>query len=101
MAETNKTVIVWAGLRVKDGFVETFKQAAASVIASTRKEPKCIRYDLLQDTEDANSFFFFEEYSDEDGYAAHRATPYLAEFRKRREQMLDKYLGLRVLKENA
>lgn len=92
----NKTIVVWAGLRVKDGCDEAFKKEAAIVIAATRNEKGCMRYDLLQDTEDKCSFFFFEEYVDASAYASHRAQDYMTAFRKKREELLDKYLGLRT-----
>ena len=54
MSETTAPIIVEAGLRVKDA--EAFKRLAADVVAQTRKEPGCLRYDLLQDVEDPNIF---------------------------------------------
>ncbi len=97
--EEKNTIVVWAGLRVKDGLAEKFMQTVAPVIKATRAEKGCLKYDLLQNTEDECKFYFFEEYADEDGYAAHRAMPYMSEFRPKREEMLDRYLGLRVLKD--
>ena len=96
MADTSNSVIIEAGLRVVDA--EAFKRLAAGVIEQTRKEPGCLRYDLLQDTEDPNIFLFIEEYKDEEAFQTHRNMPYMAPFRAEREKLLDKFTGLRKLK---
>ena len=44
-----KSVIIQAGLRVKDGSADEFIKLATPVVDSTRKEPGCIKYELLQD----------------------------------------------------
>lgn len=96
MADTSNSVIIEAGLRVVDA--EAFKKLASNVIEQTRKEPGCLRYDLLQDTEDPNIFLFIEEYKDEEAFQTHRNMPYMAPFRAEREKLLDKFTGLRKLK---
>ena len=96
MADTSNSVIIEAGLRVVDA--EAFKKLASNVIEQTRKEPGCLRYDLLQDTEDPNIFLFIEEYKDEEAFQTHRNMPYMAPFRVEREKLLDKFTGLRKLK---
>lgn len=96
MSETTAPIIVEAGLRVKDA--EAFKRLAADVVAQTRKEPGCLRYDLLQDVEDPNIFLFIEEYKNEDAFQTHRNMPYMAPFRIEREKLLDRFTGLRKLK---
>lgn len=93
----SNTVIVEAGLRVKDA--EAFKKLAADVILNTRKEPGCLRYDLLQDVEDPNKFLFIEEYRDEEAFQAHRNMPYMDSFRVERAKLLDRFTGLRKLVE--
>ncbi len=95
----NKTVIVWAGLRIKEDFVSEFKKAAQVVVDSTRKEEGCLKYDLLQDVSDSCSFYFFEEYKDESAFATHRTMPYMDTFRKLRAEFVDKYYGVRTMEE--
>ena len=53
---SSETVIVWAGLKIKPESVEIFERRAAEVIEQTRREPKCLRYDLLRDTSDPTVF---------------------------------------------
>lgn len=55
---TAKPVIVHAGLRVKDGTADEFIKLAASVVEETRKEPGCVKYELLQDVFDRQTFYF-------------------------------------------
>ncbi len=99
MSET-KTVIVWAGLKVKEGFVQEFKDIAKPVVESTRREAGCIKYDLLQDCDNSTVFYFFEEYVDDAAFEAHRNMPYMHDFRPKREKCLDHFLGVRVMSEN-
>jgi len=98
MSET-KPVIVWAGLRVKDGFAGDFIAAAQSVVDATRKEVGCVKYDLLQDVRDPCTFYFFEEYVSPAAFEAHRAMPYMDDFRIVRGELVDKFLGVRVMDE--
>ena len=95
----SERIVVWAGLRVKDGAIEAFKELAAPVIEATRQEPGCIKYDLPQDSADPQTFYFFEEYADENAYKAHREMSYMPAMREGREKLLDKYLGIRVFAE--
>lgn len=96
-----KTIIVWAGLRVKPEAAEEFKKRALEVVEKTRLEEKCLRYDLLQDATNPATFYFFEEYTDDEGYAAHRAMSYMPPFRDFRGTVIEEYLGIRVLDEIA
>lgn len=93
------TVIVWAGLRVKDGLADDFIKASQSVINSTRSESGCLKYDLVRDSSDPCVFYFFEEYVDDSAFQKHRSMPYMDEFRKVRAGFLDKFLGVRIMKE--
>ena len=95
----SKSVIINAGLKIKDGCAEKFIKLATPIVEATLKEPGCIRYEFLQDVLDKNTFYFFEEYADENAYQAHRTMPYMTEFRPKREALLDKYLGVRILSE--
>ena len=47
------------------------------LIAPTRQEPGCLRYELLHNPDDATDFTFIEEWADEAALAAHGATPHL------------------------
>lgn len=95
--QKGKTVVVFAGLRIKDEFCQEFAQRAKSVVDNTRKEQGCIKYDLLRDVYSPDTFFFFEEHKDEAAFAAHRSMPYMDEFRKYRAGVVAEYLGVATL----
>ena len=59
--QKGKSVVVFAGLRIKDEFCQEFARRAKSVVDNTRKEQGCIKYDLLRDVYSPDTFFFFEE----------------------------------------
>ncbi len=99
MPSDSQRIVVWAGLKIKDGQVRRFCDAAERIISLTRKEAGCLRYDLLRDASDPNSFWFFEEYKNSAAYAAHRAADYMADFRVLRGECLERYLGLRTFAE--
>jgi len=92
MSENSKAVVIQAGIKVTDA--AKFIDICADVIANTRKESGCVRYDLFQSVDDKNVFYFLEEYVDEAAFQAHRDMPYMAPFRKARETVLEKYLGV-------
>ena len=99
--ENNKTVIVLAGLRVKQPFCEEFIERARAVVDSTRKEPGCLRYDLVRDAFAPDAFYFIEEYADDAAFAAHRAMPYMDPFRQYRASVVAEYLGVSTLRRES
>ena len=100
MNKPQSTVIVWAGLIIKEDCIEKFKQAVEPVVIASRKEAGCIKYDFLQDIYDPKTFYFFEEYQNDNAFQEHRAMPYMLEFRPKREECVEKYLGVRVFSED-
>jgi autoinducer 2-degrading protein len=51
-------------------------------------EPGCLRFDVLQDTEDSNKFFYYEVYRDEAARMAHRETPHFKKYAEESADML-------------
>lgn len=43
---------------------------------SERDEPGCLRFDVVEDRDDPNRFYFYEVYRDEAALEAHRQTPH-------------------------
>ena len=60
MAE--KRVTVLARLKIKKGMEEEVKRGFLSVVASTRKEPGCLSYDLHQSKDDPCLFMLYENW---------------------------------------
>ncbi len=51
-----------------------------------RSEPGCLVYRVHRGTDDPDVFCFYEAYADDAALDAHRRSPHLAAFRKRREE---------------
>ena len=56
---------------------------------SVRDEPGCVRFDVLEDKADANHFYFYEVYRDDDAFKAHATMPHYARWRKAADECLD------------
>ena len=51
-----------------------FLEAMRIDAEGSRAEDGCLRFDLLQDQSDENTFFFYEAYKDMDAIAVHKET---------------------------
>jgi (4S)-4-hydroxy-5-phosphonooxypentane-2,3-dione isomerase len=73
---------MWVKVRVKPGERERFLKAIeVDALGSERDEPGCMRFNVLQDTQDQNVYYFYEVYRDEAALEAHRAAPHYAVWR--------------------
>jgi (4S)-4-hydroxy-5-phosphonooxypentane-2,3-dione isomerase len=57
------------------------KAIEVDAIGSERDEPGCLCFNVLQDEQDQNVYYFFEVYRDEASVQAHRAAPHYAVWR--------------------
>ena len=62
--------------------VEAFLELATYDARNSRKEPGCLRFDVLRQNDHPNRFAFYEVYKDEDAVKAHQATEHYARFRR-------------------
>lgn len=69
-------VILNIYIHVKSDHVDAFKAATIENAYHSRKEPGVIRFDVLQQSDDATRFMLHEVYRDEAAHAAHRETPH-------------------------
>ena len=72
-----QTLYVVARLVARPGTITAVQAILLDLIAPTRQEPGCLRYELLHNSGDATDFTFIEEWADEAALAAHGATPHL------------------------
>jgi quinol monooxygenase YgiN len=56
------------------------------VVAVRKAEPGCLAYRPHRSTKDPDLFIFYEQYTDDAAFDAHRKAPHLAAFRERRER---------------
>ena len=69
-------------VRVKPDARERFLKAIeVDALGSERDEPGCMRFNVLQDAQDRDVYYFYEVYRDEAALEAHRAAPHYAVWR--------------------
>ncbi len=73
---------IWVKVRIKPEGRQRFLDAiAVDALGSERDEPGCLRFNVLQDEQDENVYYFYEVYTDRAELEAHRATPHYAVWR--------------------
>jgi len=73
---------LWVKVRVKPEERERFLKAIETdAEGSERDEPGCFCFNVLQDRQDENIYYFYEVYRDEAALEAHRAAPHYAVWR--------------------
>ena len=73
---------LWVKVRVKpEGRARFLKAIEVDAIGSERDEAGCMRFNVLQDQQDPNTYYFYEVYRDEAALEAHRAAPHYAVWR--------------------
>jgi autoinducer 2-degrading protein len=61
---------------------------AANAEASVRDEPGCLRFDICSVAADPNRFLYYELYTDDEAFAAHKASSHFAQWREIAERVL-------------
>ncbi len=74
--------VVAATYTAKEGEAETVLDALKSATGPSRDEPGNITYRPHRSVENPNVFFIYEEYVDEDAFAAHHASPHFERYIK-------------------
>ncbi len=72
-----QTVRVVARITARPDTVSELHPLLLGLLEPTRREPGCLRYQLLQNRADPTDFTFVEEWADEAAIDAHFATPHL------------------------
>jgi autoinducer 2-degrading protein len=73
---------MWVKVRIKPEQRARFLEAIeADAEGSERDEPGCLRFNVLQDAQDQNVYYFYEVYRDEAALEAHRAASHYAVWR--------------------
>ena len=74
---------IWVKARIKPEGRQRFLRAIqVDALGSERDEPGCLRFNVLQDAQDENVYYFYEVYKDQAALDAHRATPHFAAWRE-------------------
>ena len=73
---------IWVKVRVKPDKRQRFLDAIeVDALGAERDEPGCVRFNVLQDEQDENVYYFYEVYKGPEALEAHRATPHYAVWR--------------------
>jgi autoinducer 2-degrading protein len=75
-------IAIWVKVKVKaDRRADFLKAIEVDALGSEGDEPGCARFNVLQDAQDQNTYYFYEVYKDEAALEAHRAAPHYAVWR--------------------
>lgn len=75
-------LVMWVTVRIRPELRERFLQAIeVDALGSERDEAGCLRFNVLQDGQDENVYYFYEVYRDQAALEAHRAMPHYAVWR--------------------
>lgn len=75
-------IVIMVELIVDPDHTEEFRGRVIEHAKNSLAEPGCVRFDVAEDSEQAGRFVIWENYVDFEAVDAHRAQPYLAEFRE-------------------
>jgi (4S)-4-hydroxy-5-phosphonooxypentane-2,3-dione isomerase len=78
---SNGLLVVHVDVAVVLESVDDFLTATRVNATASRQEPGVVRFDVLQDRDDASHVVFVEVYRDQDAAAAHKATAHYAIWR--------------------
>jgi len=74
--------VLWVKITMKPEFRDRFIEASlGDGIGSTRDEPGCYRFDVLQDDNDPNVIYFYEVYKDDAAFEEHKTQPHYFKWR--------------------
>ena len=75
-------IAIWVKVKVKaDRRADFLKAIEVDALGSERDEPGCMRFNVLQDGQDPNVYYFYEVYRDQAALEAHREAPHYAVWR--------------------
>jgi quinol monooxygenase YgiN len=77
-AVQSKPFAVIVQAEIQPDRLEEFLSLIETNAVETRKEPKCLRFDVVQSQEAKNKFFFYELYQSVDAIDYHKAQPHYA-----------------------
>ena len=70
-------------INIKPGFKDQFMESMmGDARGSNNDEPGCLRFDVLQDSEDENRLHLYEVYRDDAAVEAHRVAPHYTKWRE-------------------
>ena len=81
---------IFVTITIKPEHVDEFIAASVGdAEGSTRDEPGCFRFDMLQDPETPTRFYLYEVYRDEAAFQAHLEAPHFLKWREEVQSFFD------------
>ena len=82
--------LVFVIFRPKSGYEASVEQVLRGMVANTRAEPGCQRYDFYDsDNTGRRLFHLIERYADDEALLAHRAADYYKDYRAKIVDLLE------------
>jgi autoinducer 2-degrading protein len=75
-------IVTCVYVKVKEEAVDRFIEATTNNHRESVKEPGNLRFDILRQDEDPNSFLLYEAYETDEAAAAHKKTPHYLKWRE-------------------
>jgi quinol monooxygenase YgiN len=85
---TDQPFIVIAQIRIDPAMIEDAKRELKTLVALTRKESGCIRYELHQSAEDETIFLFYEKWALKSDVDKHFKTPHFQAWEQKSAKMV-------------
>ena len=80
---------IFVTIKLKPGRAEDFRPLIEeNAEAAAQDEPDCLRFDVLTDENDPDTFFFYEVYTDAEALEKHRETPHYRKYMAAAEDMI-------------
>ncbi|WP_164521386.1 putative quinol monooxygenase [Iodobacter ciconiae] len=76
------SMYIFATLESLPHTVEEVRAVLRNMAVSSRQEPGCLHYQLLQSAEQPTLLHVFEEYKDAESISAHQASPHYQNYRQ-------------------
>ena len=73
---------IFATLKPLPEYIEVVGSTLKNMAVSSLNETGCLRYDVFRDSTEAAVFHIFEEYTDAEAIAMHRASPHYQTYRQ-------------------
>jgi autoinducer 2-degrading protein len=79
-AASARPFAVVVSVEIARAHLDEFKRVMEHDAVESRKEPGCLRFDVLQDQAQDNKFVFYEIYKSAEDVAFHKKTPHFAKW---------------------
>lgn len=89
-------IVVHAKMQIQASARELFLSEVQTLIAASRAEEGNISYDLLEDTEQPNSFVMMEVWKDKEAIATHNASSPFQAFTSKAPQFMAAPVGIQA-----